>query len=72
MKLVLITEEGIQRQISQMRENRPWTDTSIILETARQKGTKGRKDQRRGTPGKKKAPSTSTATEFDPGKVIFL
>ena len=69
VKLVLITEEGILRQISQMRENKPWTDTSLVLETAQvKKGTKGRKGQRRGRPGKKKAPSTSTAKEFDPGK----
>ena len=73
VELVLITEEGIQRQISQMRENKPWIDTSISLETAQvKKGTKGRKGQRRGRPGKKKPLSTSTATEFDPGKIIFL
>ena len=28
VKLVLITEEGIQRQLSEMRENKPWTQVS--------------------------------------------
>ena len=73
VKLVFITEEGIQRQLSEMRENKPWTDTSIILETAQvKKGRKGRKGKGRGRPGKKKAPSTSTEPDFDPGKIFFL
>ena len=73
VKLVLITEEGIQRQLSEMRENKPWTDTSIIMETAQvQKNRKGRKGKGRGRPGKKKAPSTSTEPDFDPGKIFFV
>ena len=49
MKLVLITEEGIQRQLSEMRENKPWTDISIIMETAQvKKDRKGRKGKGRG------------------------
>ena len=76
MKLVLITKEGIQRLLSQLRENKPWTDTSIILETAPTKKAKGKKPRKggrgRGRPGKKKAPSTSTEPDFDPGKIFFV
>ena len=73
VKLVLITEEGIQRQLSEMRENKPWTDTSIIMAIAQvQKNRKGRKGKGRGRPGKKKAPSTSTEPDFDPGKIFFV
>ena len=73
VKLVLITEEGIQRQLSEMRENKPWTDTSIIMETAPvKKSRKGREGKGRGRPGKKKAPSTLTEPDFDPGKIFFV
>ena len=63
----------IQMQLSEMRENKPWTDTSIIMETAQvKKRRKGKKGKGRGRPGKKKAPSTLTEPDFDPGKIFFV
>ena len=58
-----------------MRENKPWTDTSIILETAptTKKGRKGRRGRGRGRPAKKLGePSTSTEPNFDPGKFSLV
>ena len=73
VKLDLMTEEGIQRQLSEMRENKPWTDTSIILETTQVKnGRKGRKGKGRGWPGQKKAPSTSTEPDLTKVKFSFF
>ena len=72
MKLVLFTQEGIDRQIEDMRENKPWSDTSLVLEAAPtkkkpMKGKRGGRGSKKATKAKK--PKEDDRESFDAGKI---
>ena len=72
----LFTEAGIRKQIGEVRQNYPWADVTLVLETAKPNPKKKRKGRGRGQKpkGKDKQKDTQPTTDpdFDPGKYCIF